>query len=232
MRPEMTTCPGALSLATTSSVGRATSVDDRLDGVAVETEHGSHSALPGTGHQLGAPRDESQGGRKLEHPGRDEGRVLADRVARDDRRRRIRGLDEGAERGDGRGEQARLGLAGVVESLRRAAPARVGHGPAEGGIGLDKCRRGGRGALGELAAHPERLRALRAEEQREGHRPASEVWSSRTTWPYSTASPVSATRWRTVPPRGARTSCRTPSISTCPSSSPLATSSPGPRPSA
>ena len=231
-RPETTTWPGALSLATTSSVGRArpSTTAWTASRSSPSTAAMPPSPAPAISSARSATRRSAAGSSRT---------PAATRAAYSPTEwpATIAGAGSAAsaERAEGRDrrrEQARLGLARVVEAVGRPVPARVRDRPAERGIGLGEGRGRGRRALGQLAAHPDRLRALRAEEERQRHRAASAVSSSRTTWPYSTASPLSATRWPTVPPRGARTSWRTPSISTCPSSSPLATARPGPRPSA
>ena len=78
----------------------------------------------GLGHELGASRNEAQRRGKLKDAGRDEGRVLADRVACHHRRLEIGALAQRPQCGHRRGEQAGLRLPRVVEALRRPVPAR------------------------------------------------------------------------------------------------------------
>src|SRR3990172_4868140 len=125
--------------------------------------------------------------------------------------------------------EAGLRLPGVVEQLLGTLPGNARGRPAERGIRLvEGDPRAGRG-LGHGSTHADRLGSLWGEEERHAHSAGSISISS---CPYSTASPVSLTRCRTVPPRGARTSWWTPSISTWPSSSPFPPARPGPSPSA
>ncbi len=169
--------------------------DHRLHRLAVETEDGRHPAVRiHRGHELGASRNEAQRGGKVKDAGRDEGRVFADRVARHQRRLEIGALAQRPIGGHRGGEQAGLCLARVVEALRRPFPAGAADGPAEREIGLLEGRPRRVGALGQLAAHAHGLRALRTEQQGERQGVIPYASSSSTTWPYSTASPLSATR--------------------------------------
>ena len=81
--PEMTVCPGELSLAIQMP---SMPVDDRGDGRRVEPEHGGHAArgLRGdVGHEARALDDELEPGLDRVDPRDSEGRELAQAVARD-----------------------------------------------------------------------------------------------------------------------------------------------------
>ena len=178
---------------------------------AIQPDDGAHAALDRGGrHQPTAQRDEPQRVLETEHPGRHQGRVLAHRVPRHAAGRSAAPRPASASSSAAcaatevvrrHGCVWRVSFSRVRRTVpgtgRRDAPAQRAHRRAS------KTAR----AAGERSASdrpmPDRLRTLGREEERDPHPAGS---SSTSSWPYSTGSPASVTRLRTVPPRGARTS--------------------------
>ena len=140
----------------------------------VETDDRGHPAFPtraGCLHQPAAGAHETDRVGEVQRAGRDEGRILAHRVAGDEGR--VRDVDgqgvplraDGLEVGDRGGEERRLRVLGAVEFLLGALPGEAGDGLAERLVGSGEDG-GGRGrCLGERPAHADGLAALAGEDE-------------------------------------------------------------------
>src|SRR4029078_11846825 len=127
---------------------------------------------------------------------------LADGVPCDEGRGWIDAVPERGQRGDRRRQQRRLRPSRLIQPFRGTFPGEIANGPSEHGGRHLADRPRGRHPVRQVASHANGLRTLGEEEEGDGHSVASISISS---WPYSTASPVSVTRLRTVPRRGAPT---------------------------
>ena len=148
--------------------------DELREPGVVEADDRGHAAFTtGTGrlHQLAAGAHESHGVGEVQRAGGDERRVLPHRVAggegrvRDVHREGIPALAHGLEIGDRGGDQRRLGVLGPVQLLLGTLPGEARDGLAQRLVRGSEDGGGGRGGLGEGAAHADELAALAGEDE-------------------------------------------------------------------
>ena len=232
----MTTWPGALSLATTRSAGPATA--PMASATASRSRPMTAAMPPSTcAAPMSSPRRATRrmASGASQHAGGDQRGVLADRVPRHEGRLQVHAGSRRCrtQRAPGRRGTWRPGTAASAASGSGAPPAlpRRPRSPSSPAPGRPPRRR-----APPPASRPARSRPMPTAWEPCGEKRSATAHSSGSSsissCPYSTGSPASVTRLRTLPLRGARTSCRTPSISTWPSASPLSTGRPGPNPSA
>ena len=138
---------------------------------AIAPTPGGHRLL----HELAAQVHQADRVGERERAGRDQRRVLAERVAR--RRRRARApvaRSQHAQRRDAGGQDRRLRVGGERQLLLGPLEAELRQREAERGVGLVEHRRAPRARRRASArAHADLLRALAREQERERRTPAS-----------------------------------------------------------